>query len=70
MVIKKHNFIKYGGGGMTCRLGIYDENDRKIDHAKWTISDKESERKIFTTFKHKYNLFQKPNKDFRKNKHY
>lgn len=60
MSFKKHNWVKYGRRGIICSLEVKDEDGRLLDKAKWTVADKESERKIFTIFKNKYGVFRKP----------
>lgn len=67
MKFKKHDWTKYGQNGMTCKLEVIDEDGRLLDKAKWSISDKNSERRIFTIFKNKYGVFKKkenPNFNF------
>ena len=60
MVYKKQNWIKYNRPGRTGFLEVRDEDGKPIDCAKWLLSDKASESKIFTIFKKKYGVFRKP----------
>lgn len=62
MGFKKQNWIKYGRFGRTAKLEVRDENGEVLDKAKWLISDKDSERKIFTIFKNEFGLFATPSK--------
>ena len=57
-MFKKQNWIKYGKVGRTCKLEVRDENGEILDKAKWLISDKDSERKIFTIFKNEWGVFR------------
>lgn len=60
MTYKKQNWVKYGRGGRTCSLEIKDEEGKILDKARWLISDKDSERRIFTIFKNQWGVFKKP----------
>lgn len=61
MVFKKTNWVKYGKPGRTAKIKIMDENGEQLDNMKWLISDKESERKIFTILKNQWGLFKYQN---------
>ncbi len=60
MGFKKQDWIKYGKIGRTCELRIKDEDGELLDKAKWLMSDKDSERRIFTIFKNQWGVFKKP----------
>lgn len=64
MPYKKQNWVKYGKEkeGRIAELKIIQDG-KQIDGAKWRISDKISEKKIFTIFKNEYGLFKKPKED-------
>jgi len=57
---KKTSWIKYGRRGRTGRLQVFDEDGQLLDEAKWILTDKDSERKIFTIFKNQWGVFKKP----------
>ena len=64
-MFKKHTWIKYGRVGRKCRLEVIDEDGKILDKAEWLLSDKNSERQIFTIFKHKFGVFAR-DKSFNK----
>lgn len=42
---------------------IRDYSGAKIDYFKWSLNDKELEKKMFNILKFKYGIFQKKDKD-------
>jgi len=66
VLYKKHNWIPYGKKivDKTAELRI-NQDGKTIDRATWALQDKDSERKIFTIFKHKHGLFKKQEDDLK-----
>ncbi len=63
MVIKKHNWTKYGNKVAICEIKLLDESNRRLDFFTVNISDKNSQSSIGGILKNSYGIgFQKTNK--------
>ncbi len=69
--MRKHNWNRYNptrkgknNPGTMCEIKIMDEDDKRLDFFKFSISDKNSQRTIGNILKFSYGIsFQKTNKD-------
>jgi hypothetical protein len=65
MEFKKHNWVRYGSKipDKIVKLRLENSDGKLLDKATWDAQDKDSERRIFTIWKHKHGVFKKPKND-------
>ena len=60
---KKVNWVKYGQHGKVWHIKLKDEFGEPLEEMKWSLSDKDAERRIFTILKNQWGLFKYQNKN-------